>query len=89
MIQLAEHADISSPCVTAPLRFWPEEVRQRVNKTYTYFASGLAVTSLAAYATTRAHSLMRLMATRPLAVSLLDVEPCRHCSAVCCTLCVM
>lgn len=51
-------------------RFWPQEVRQRVNKTYTYFASGLAVTSLAAYATTRAHSMMRFMATRPLAVSL-------------------
>jgi len=50
------------------LRFWPEDIRQRVNSTYTYFASGLGVTSLAAYAATRATSVMRFMAGRPIAV---------------------
>ena len=52
-------------------RFWPEHVRQRINKTYTYFASGLGITSIAAYAATQATSVMRFMATRPLAVSYL------------------
>lgn len=46
--------------------FWPEEVRQRINSTYAYFGSGLAITSVAAYAATRATSLIRVMATRPL-----------------------
>ena len=50
-------------------RFWPEHIRQRVNSTYTYFVSGLGVTSVAAYATTRATSIMRFMAGRPFVVS--------------------
>ena len=50
-------------------RFWPEHVRQRVNSTYIYFAGGLGVTSVAAFAATRAVSVMRLMAGRPVAVS--------------------
>ena len=50
-------------------RFWPEHIRQRVNSTYTYFASGLGVTAMAAYTATRATSVMRFMATRPIAVS--------------------
>lgn len=49
-------------------RFWPEHIRQRVNSTYTYFAGGLGVTSIAAYAATRASSVMRFMAGRPVAV---------------------
>ena len=63
------HASLNRKTVPLTFSFWPEEVRQRVNKTYTYFASGLAVTSVAAYAATRATSLMRVMATRPLVVS--------------------
>ena len=49
--------------------FWPEEVRQRISKTYTYFASGLGVTAIAAYAATRSSSMIRFMAGRPIAVS--------------------
>ena len=50
-------------------RFWPEHIRQRVNSTYTYFASGLGVTSVAAYAATRATSVVRFMTGRPFVVS--------------------
>ena len=50
-------------------RFWPDHIRQRVNSTYTYFATGLSVTSVAAFAATRATSVMRFMAGRPVAVS--------------------
>ncbi|CAI8014718.1 Growth hormone-inducible transmembrane protein [Geodia barretti] len=52
-------------------RFWPEAVRQRVSSTYTSFASGLGVTSVAAFAATRATSVMRFMAGRPMASMLL------------------
>lgn len=50
-------------------RFWPDHIRQRVNSTYTYFATGLSVTSVAAFAATRATSVMQFMAGRPVAVS--------------------
>ncbi len=43
-------------------------MRQRINKTYAYFAGGLGVTSLAAYAATKSSGLMRLMAGRPIVV---------------------
>ncbi|XP_064395325.1 growth hormone-inducible transmembrane protein-like [Halichondria panicea] len=46
--------------------FWPAEVRQRVNKTYAFFAGGLGVTSLAAYAATKSSGLMKFMAGRPI-----------------------
>ena len=57
------------PCILSCCRFWPEHVRQRINKTYTYFASGLGITSIAAYTATQATSVMRFLATRPFAVS--------------------
>jgi FtsH-binding integral membrane protein len=53
--------------------FWPEHIRQRVNSTYTYFATGLSVTSVAAFAATRTTSVMRFMAGRPVASMLLFV----------------
>jgi FtsH-binding integral membrane protein len=48
------------------LRYWPAEIRERISKTYTYFAGGLGVTSLAAYGASRAQSVMRFMASRPI-----------------------
>ncbi len=50
-------------------RFWSAEVRQRVNKTYGFFAYGLTTTAAAAYAATRGTAIMRFMTTRPYAVS--------------------
>ena len=58
-----------APYIFSGCRFWPEHVRQRINKTYTYFASGLGITSIAAYTATQATSVMRFLATRPYAVS--------------------
>uniref|UniRef100_A0A1X7SQL6 Growth hormone-inducible transmembrane protein n=1 Tax=Amphimedon queenslandica TaxID=400682 RepID=A0A1X7SQL6_AMPQE len=47
-------------------RFWPAEIRSRINKTYTYFAGGLGVTAAAAYTASRSESFLRFMITRPL-----------------------
>ena len=66
---MSKEVDVLLMC-SCPPRFWPEAVRQRVNSTYTYFASGLGVTSVAAFAATRAASVMRFMAGRPVAVSI-------------------
>jgi len=50
-------------------RFWPAEVRHRINVTYGYFASGLAVTAAAAYGAMRVESVMRFLVNRPFMVS--------------------
>lgn len=47
-------------------RFWPSYVRERVQSTYTYFASGLAVTAVSAYGASRATSFIRFMVNRPI-----------------------
>lgn len=46
--------------------FWPTEVRQRIRNTYTSFASGLGVTTVAALFASRSQSVMRFMIARPL-----------------------
>lgn len=48
-------------------RFWPEIVRERINKTYGFFSLGLTTTAISAYAATRSSSLMRFMVGRPIA----------------------
>lgn len=48
-------------------KFWPAMVRERVNKTYGFFAYGLTSTAVSAYVATRSSSLMRFMTARPMA----------------------
>lgn len=49
-------------------------MRERVNKTYGFFAYGLTSTAVAAYAATRGTTVMRFMTTRPFVVSVVFVE---------------
>lgn len=46
-------------------RFWPSYVRDRIQSTYTYFASGLAITAVSAYGASRSLSFIRFMMNRP------------------------
>ncbi|KAL5484027.1 hypothetical protein EMCRGX_G020454 [Ephydatia muelleri] len=47
-------------------RFWPSYVKDRIQSTYTYFASGLAITAVSAYGASRSSSFIRFMANRPI-----------------------
>ena len=51
------------------VRFWPSYVRDRIQSTYTYFASGLAITAVSAYGASRSLSFIRFMMNRPYLVS--------------------
>ena len=54
-------------------RFWPEEMRRRVKSTYLYFAGGLGVTALSAYAVSKSNAVYTMMrANRWLVCMILD-----------------
>ena len=44
-------------------------MKDRIQSTYTYFASGLAITAVSAYGASRSSSFIRFMANRPILVS--------------------
>lgn len=47
-------------------QFWPKHVRERISKTFLYFAGGLGVCGLSALAVSRSPGLLRIMANRPI-----------------------